>query len=75
MLQTLKEAILNRNGKTIFDEYAKKKFLSNVKRRLLVNITVLLMTERHGYNIPVSVKEEYAKAIVDMLPALKFLQE
>lgn len=62
---------MTRNGKSIFEEYNKIKCLSNAKRKMLVNITVSVMIERYGYHIPVFIKQEFAKAIVEMLPLLK----
>ncbi|XP_030758373.1 uncharacterized protein LOC115884062 [Sitophilus oryzae] len=69
--QELRELLENRNCKTVFMEYEKLNFLTTSTRKILVNMVVDIMFERHGYNVPTHIKTEYAKAIVDVFPKLK----
>lgn len=69
--QELETIIRNRTRNAIFEEYAAINCLSNSKRKLLVATVVTIMVERNGFDVPVFIKEEFPKCIVQMLPLLK----
>ncbi|XP_058874475.1 uncharacterized protein LOC131725055 isoform X2 [Acipenser ruthenus] len=58
-------------GEKIFLEFAKTNSLSDSTRRLLVNMLVADMIEKHGRVPPSSVRTKHALGIVTLLPYLK----
>ncbi|XP_058867922.1 uncharacterized protein LOC117409960 [Acipenser ruthenus] len=62
---------LKAGGEKIFLEFAKTKSLSDSTRRLLVNMLVADMIEKHGRVPPSSVCTKHALGIVTLLPYLK----
>lgn len=58
-------------GEHILVEYNRQGMLCNRTRTDLVNLTVKIMINGYGTQIPKTIKTDFAKAIVSLMPKLK----
>lgn len=70
-VQNFETFLINNRASYIIEEYNENGKLSNRSRRELGNVTVRIMIETFGKNIPIYTKLQFAKRIVEFFPRVK----
>lgn len=70
-LQTLETFLRNKGGENLLEEYQTKKTLTDVSRRLLVNLAVTFLRSVYGNHPLKHEKISCAKSIVALFPSLR----